>query len=63
MGKRTIGRSDSNAAHTKTKELWPHPDIQLLAVSDVHVLVPSFEVLAFVSLVLFCQPYVAGSTK
>lgn len=63
MAKRMVGRLDFGAVHTETKELWPHPDIQLHAVSGVHALPPNFEVLAFVSLASFYQPYVAGSTK
>jgi hypothetical protein len=53
MVKRMIGRLDPDAAHTQTKEIWTHPDIQLLAVSGIHALAPNFEVLAFVSLTSF----------
>jgi hypothetical protein len=63
MVKRAIGRSDSDAAHTQTKELWTHPDVQPLAISDVHALAPNFEILALVSLALFCQHYVTSFTK
>jgi len=30
MVKRTMGRLDPDSAHTQTKDLWTHPDIQLL---------------------------------
>jgi hypothetical protein len=43
MAGRTIGRSDSDAVHTKTKELWTHPDIQLLAILGIRALAPNLK--------------------
>jgi len=38
MVKRTMGWLNPGAVHTRTGELWTHPNIQLLSASGIHAL-------------------------